>query len=152
MIPCSRRSTEQIKVFKVQYADSWGRAKWGNKKPEREEKEEEEGSGRKVGAGVKTPPRRRRSWRQAWRQDLRRQAWLQDLCCRAACQVSATSASSPRPRRQQQWRRAKGLDFEIVPPEIYLWKIFKKKGLKIKKNWGIYAATHTIHIFICPLT
>ena len=31
------------------------------KKPEREEKEEKEGSGRKVGAGVKTPPRRHRS-------------------------------------------------------------------------------------------
>ena len=37
----------------VQYTDSWGRAKWGEKKPEREEKEEEERSGRKVGAGLK---------------------------------------------------------------------------------------------------
>ena len=36
-------------------------AKWGEKKPEREEKEEEEGSGWKVGGRVKTPPRRHRS-------------------------------------------------------------------------------------------
>ena len=49
MIPCSRRSTDQIKIFKVQYADSWGRIKWREKKPKREEKEEEERSGRKVG-------------------------------------------------------------------------------------------------------
>ena len=32
--------------------------KWGEKKPEREEKEEEERSGKKVGAGVKTQARR----------------------------------------------------------------------------------------------
>ena len=79
------------------------------KRPEREEKEEEESSSRKVGAEVKTPPRRHRSWRQARRQDLRRQgrrqdlrcqAWRQDLWRRAACQVTATSASNPRPRRR----------------------------------------------------
>ena len=44
---------DQIKVSKVQYIDSWGRAKWGEKKPEREETEEKESSGRKVGAGLK---------------------------------------------------------------------------------------------------
>ena len=54
------------------------------KKPEREEKKEEEGLGRKVGAGVKTQPRR---------QDLRRQ----DIWRRATCQVTVTSESSPRP-------------------------------------------------------
>ena len=52
-IPCSWRSTDQIKVSKVQYADSWGRVKWGEKKPEIEEKEEKEGSGMKVGAELK---------------------------------------------------------------------------------------------------
>jgi len=52
MIPCSRRSTDQIKVFKVQYVNSWGMVKWGVKKPEREEKEEEERLGRKVGPGL----------------------------------------------------------------------------------------------------
>ena len=36
------------KFPRFQYVDSWGRAKWGEKKPESEEKEEEEGSGRKV--------------------------------------------------------------------------------------------------------
>ena len=51
-IPCSRRSTDQIKVSKIQYVDSCGRVKWGEKKPEREEKEEEERSGRKVGPGL----------------------------------------------------------------------------------------------------
>ena len=50
-IPCSRRSMDQIKVSKVQYADSCGRVKWGEKKTEREEKEDEERSGRKVGRG-----------------------------------------------------------------------------------------------------
>ena len=35
------------------------------KKPEREEKEEEEGSGRKVGAEVKTQARRQSPWRRA---------------------------------------------------------------------------------------
>jgi len=53
MIPCSRKSTDQIKVSKVQYDYSWGRAKWGEKKPEREKKEKEEGSDRKVRAGLK---------------------------------------------------------------------------------------------------
>ena len=38
----------------------------GERKPKREEKEEEEGSGRKVGSRIKTPPRRHRSWRQSW--------------------------------------------------------------------------------------
>ena len=37
----------------------------GERKPEREEKEEEEGSGRNVGDRVKTPHRRHRYWRQA---------------------------------------------------------------------------------------
>ena len=41
-----------------------GTAKWGEKKPEREKKEEEEGSGRKVGRWVKTQARRRGSRRQ----------------------------------------------------------------------------------------
>ena len=50
-MPCSRRSTDQTKVFKVQYVDSWGRAKWGERKPEREEKEEEEAG--RLGAGLK---------------------------------------------------------------------------------------------------
>ena len=49
-IPCSRRSTDQIKVFKVQYVDSRGRMKWREKKPE--EKEEEERSGKKAGRGL----------------------------------------------------------------------------------------------------
>ena len=40
------------------------------KKSEREEQEEEEGSDRKVGAGIKTLHRRHRSWCQARRQDL----------------------------------------------------------------------------------
>ena len=52
-IPCSRRSTDQIKVSQVQYADSRGRGKLRERKPEREEKEEEERSGRKVGVGLK---------------------------------------------------------------------------------------------------
>ena len=49
------------------------------------EKKEEEGSGRKVGGQVKTPPQRHRHWRQAQRQDLWRQA---------ACHATVMSASS----------------------------------------------------------
>ena len=41
---------DQIKVFKVQYDDSWGEVE--REKPEKEEKEEEERSGRKVGPGL----------------------------------------------------------------------------------------------------
>ena len=140
-IPCSRRSTDQIKVSKVQYADSWGRANWGEKKPKREETEEEEGSGRKVGAGVKTQARRHSPWRRAQRQDLRR---------RAPCHVTSTWVLSPRARRQgrrrrdvlarrqHRWRRAKGSDFEIIPLTAYLWKYFKKraKKQKIQGSWS----------------
>ena len=78
-------------------------AKWGEKKPEREKKEEEEGSGKNVGAGVKTPVRR---------QELRR---------RASCHVTATSASSPRALASRRVSSApEGLDFEIFHPETYL--------------------------------
>ena len=62
------RSTDQIKVFKVQYADSCGRAKWEEKKSDREEKEEEEGSDSKVGRRVKTQARRQDIYLQARRQ------------------------------------------------------------------------------------
>ena len=84
------------------------------KKPEREEKEEEEGSGRKVGAGVKTPHRR-----QAQRQDLRR---------RTACHVTATSASSPRARRHADARTCKlgasndDAELRVQILKSYLWK------------------------------
>ena len=54
-IPCSRRSTDQIKVSKVNMLiREVGRSV--KRKPEREEKEEEKGSGRKVGRRVKTQP------------------------------------------------------------------------------------------------
>ena len=39
--------------FQGPLCDSWGRAKWEEKKPEKEEKKEEEGSGRKVGPRLK---------------------------------------------------------------------------------------------------
>jgi len=38
----------------------------------------------------------------------------------SARQVTDTSASSPRPRRQNLWRRAKGPYFEIIPLGAYL--------------------------------
>jgi len=66
--------------------------------------------------GLELHARRQHQRRRARRQHLRRQ----DLWRRAVCQVTATSASSPRPRRQQQWHRDKSLDFEILPSEIYL--------------------------------
>ena len=38
----------------------------------------------------------------------------------SARQVTDTSASSPRPRRQNLWRRAKGPYFEIILSGVYL--------------------------------
>ena len=58
----------------------------GEKKPEREEKEKKEASGRKGGGWIKTPPWRHRSWRHARRQKLWRHG---------GCHVNATSASTP---------------------------------------------------------
>ena len=42
-ILCSRRSTDQIKVFKIQYVDSWGRVKWREKNPRRNKRKNARG-------------------------------------------------------------------------------------------------------------
>ena len=140
-IPCSRRSTDQIKVFKVQYADSWGMVKWGEKKPEREEKEEEERSGMKVGPGL--------NGRELGASHSGTELGVKIYGAKLDARVTGAelpamspsmSASSPGARcqgrwrqdmlarRQHRWRRVKGPDSEIFPPGVYLWKNFKKNG------------------------
>ena len=66
------------------------------------------------------------------------------LGTKLAAMSAFTPSTWPRPRRQnlwrrdmlarhhQQWRRAKGPNFEIIPLGAYLWFFFKK-GLKNKK-------------------
>ena len=114
-----------------------------------------------VGAGVKTPPRRHKSWRRARRQDLRRQARIYG--------VDLPTKSPPRLRRAQDLSVSSdgteqcklgasnnGAELRVQILKSYLQghicEIFSKKKAKNKKIRGTYAATHTIHIFICPLT
>ena len=78
------------------------------KNPRRRRKKRKKARTVRLGAGLKHYLGAINSG-QARRQDLRRQARRQDLRRRAACQVTATSASSPRPRRQQRWHRANAL-------------------------------------------
>ena len=44
---------DQIKVSKVQYADSWGRTKWGEKNPRGREKKRKKARAERLGPGLK---------------------------------------------------------------------------------------------------
>jgi hypothetical protein len=78
--------TDQIQVFTVEYADSWGWAKWGENKLEREKEEKEKDSGTKRGRWFITRARHQLLWHQTWH----RHYWRQGLC-----HASTTSASMP---------------------------------------------------------
>ena len=86
--------------------------KWGEKKPEREEKEEEERSGRKVGPGL--------NGRELGASHSGAELGAKIYGTALAPSSLPCHLPSPRARRQGRWRRAKGLFSEFFPPGIYL--------------------------------
>ena len=97
--------------------------KWGEKKPKREEKEEEECSGRKVGAGLKHKLGASHS-----DAELGAKIYGAELPVMSPS-TSASSLGARRQgrwrqdvlaRRQHRWHQTKGPDSKIFPLWIYL--------------------------------
>ena len=103
--------------------------KWGEKKPEREEKEEEERSGRKAGLGL-NGRKLDASHPSAKIYGAELGAKVTDVELPAMSPSTSASSQGARrqgrwrrdvlARRQHQWRRAKGPYSEIFPPGVYL--------------------------------